>query len=42
MTFQVDTFLYTKEFGLRWENGVRVTNEGVEALSSIRNEVIEL
>lgn len=42
MTFQVDTFLYTKEFGLRWENGVRVTSEGVETLSSIRNEVIEL
>lgn len=42
MTFQVDTFLYTKGFGLRWENGVRVTKTGVEWLSSFRNEVIEL
>ncbi len=43
MTFQVDTFLYiTGKFGLRWENGVRVTKQGVEWLSSIRNEVIEL
>ncbi|HOM82555.1 MAG TPA: M24 family metallopeptidase, partial [Armatimonadota bacterium] len=42
MTFQVDTFLYTKEFGLRWENGVRVTKDGVEMFSSYRNEVIEL
>jgi Xaa-Pro aminopeptidase len=43
MTFQVDTFLYiTGKFGLRWENGVRVTKTGVEWLSSIRNEVIEL
>ena len=42
MTFQIDTFLYTKSFGLRWENGARVTKTGVEWLSSIRNEVIEL
>jgi Xaa-Pro aminopeptidase len=43
MTFQVDTFLYiTGKFGLRWENGVRVTKSGVEWLSSYRNEVIEL
>lgn len=43
MTFQVDTFLYiTGKFGLRWENGVRVTKSGVEWLSSKWNEVIEL
>ena len=43
MTFQIDTFLYiTGKFGLRWENGVRVTKSGVEWLSDIRNEVIEL
>lgn len=42
MTFQVDTFLYTKEFGLRWEDGVRVTKSGVEMLSKVRLEVIEL
>jgi Xaa-Pro aminopeptidase len=42
MTFQIDTFLYTKNFGLRWENGARVTKTGVEWLSQKRNEVIEL
>lgn len=34
MTFQVDTFFYDKDFGLRWENGVRVTKTGNEQLSS--------
>jgi Xaa-Pro aminopeptidase len=33
MTFQVDTFFYDRDFGLRWENGVRVTQTGVEKLS---------
>ena len=33
MTFQVDTFFNDKDFGLRWENGVRVTKGGVEKLS---------
>ena len=42
MTFQVDTFLYTKSFGLRWEDGVRVTKSGVEMLSDKYLEVIEL
>ncbi len=42
MTFQVDTFLYTKSYGLRWEDGVRVTKSGVEMLSDKRLEVIEL
>jgi methionyl aminopeptidase len=42
MVFQVDTFLYTKAFGLRWENGARVTKTGLEWLSTKRNEVIEL
>ncbi len=31
MTFQVDTFLQGPDFGLRWENGVRVTADGVES-----------
>lgn len=42
MTFQVDTFLFTQDFGLRWENGVRVAEGGVERLSDARMEVIEL
>ena len=28
MTFQADTFFYDKDFGLRWENGLRVTESG--------------
>jgi len=42
MTFQVDTFLYTKGFGLRWEDGARVTKSGVELMSDKFLEVIEL
>ncbi len=42
MTFQVDTFLHSDSYGLRWEDGVRVTADGVERLSSRRQEVMEL
>ncbi len=39
-TFQVDSFLYTPEFGARWEDGVRVTRDGVEQFSTYRRELI--
>jgi Xaa-Pro dipeptidase len=39
-TFQVDSFLHTHDYGARWEDGVRVTREGVEQLSSYRRELI--
>jgi len=42
MTFQVDTFFYEKDFGLRWENGVIITDKGVEKLSSKFMKVIEI
>ncbi|MFN4227494.1 MAG: M24 family metallopeptidase [Candidatus Ratteibacteria bacterium] len=42
MTFQVDTFLYCEEFGLRWENGIVVKNYGAELLSKKLTEIIEL
>jgi Xaa-Pro aminopeptidase len=42
MTFQVDTFVQDVDFGLRWENGVRVTATGVEMLSNRNMEIIEL
>ncbi|MFC1452710.1 M24 family metallopeptidase [Verrucomicrobiota bacterium] len=42
MTFQVDTFFYDKDFGLRWENGVRVTGRGVEKLSKQYMKLVEL
>lgn len=42
MTFQVDTFFYDHDFGLRWENGVIIKERGVEKLSSKFMEVIEI
>ncbi|HXK44406.1 MAG TPA: Xaa-Pro peptidase family protein [bacterium] len=42
MTFQVDTFLYCKDYGLRWENGVVVKKHGVEPLSKKLTKIIEL
>jgi Xaa-Pro aminopeptidase len=42
MTFQVDTFFYDKNFGLRWENGVRVTKTGIEQLSKNHMRLVEL
>ena len=42
MTFQVDTFFADTDFGLRWENGVRVTESGVERLSEKYMKVVEL
>jgi Xaa-Pro aminopeptidase len=42
MTFQVDTFLTGADFGLRWENGVRVTASGVDMFSGKFRRVIEV
>jgi len=42
MTFQVDTFLHDPDFGLRWENAVRVTPDGVEMMSTAHMEIIEV
>ncbi len=42
MTFQVDTFFYDKDFGLRWENGVRVKKGGVERLSRKYMKLVQL
>ena len=42
MTFQVDTFFYDNDFGLRWENGVRVTKKGVERQSEKFMKIVEL
>lgn len=39
-TFQVDSFLYTRHYGARWEDGVRVTLDGVEQFSTYRRELI--
>ncbi len=42
MTFQVDTFFYDQDFGLRWENGVRVKAGGVEKLSQKFMKLVEV
>ncbi len=42
MTFQVDTFFYDRDFGLRWENGVRITKTGAECFSKKFMKLIEL
>ncbi len=42
MTFQVDTFFYDHDFGLRWENGVALTDDGVKRLSSKFMKFIEI
>lgn len=42
MTFQVDTFFYDHDFGLRWENGVIIKEGGVEKLSSRFTKFMEI
>lgn len=42
MTFQVDTFFQGEDFGLRWENGVRITKTGVERLSRKYARIVEV
>lgn len=42
MTFQVDTFLYDDKFGLRWENGGRVMQEGFDLFSGQFRRIVEL
>jgi Xaa-Pro aminopeptidase len=42
MTFQIDTFVVNADFGARWENGARITAEGIELFSDQRMEVLEL
>ena len=42
MTFQVDTFFYDHDFGLRWENGVRIQSRGVERLSRKHMKLVQL
>ena len=42
MTFQVDSFLHTEDYGARIEDGVRVTASGVEEFPTYRREMIEL
>lgn len=42
MTFQIDTFISTKSFGVRWEKGVAITQDGCEVLSPEIGTLYEL
>jgi Xaa-Pro aminopeptidase len=42
MTFQIDTFALSPEIGVRWENGVRILADGVEAFSGRHMELLEI
>jgi Xaa-Pro aminopeptidase len=42
MTFQVDTFVATKEFGIRWESGVAIKEGGYELLSNDMAKIHEI
>jgi len=42
MTFMADNYFLTDEYGFRWEDGFRVTEEGCEVFSNLLSEIIEL
>jgi len=42
MTFQIDTFVRDKEFGLRWETGAVIKQDGIELLSDKLKGIVEL
>jgi Xaa-Pro aminopeptidase len=42
MTFQVDTFVSTKEFGIRWETGVVIRKDRAELLSQPIGKIFEI
>ena len=42
MAFQIDTFISTDTFGVRWEKGIAVTADGCEVLSPEIGELYEL
>ena len=42
MQFNIDVWLNDGEYGLRYEDGIVVTEDGIEELTSFRREIIEL
>lgn len=42
MTFQIDTFISTDTFGVRWEKGIAIKENGVEVLSPQIGKLYEL
>ncbi len=42
MTFQIDTFISTESFGVRWEKGIAITEDGCQVLSPEIGKLYEL
>lgn len=42
MTFQIDTFVSTKQFGIRWETGAVIEKEGSSLLSNPLGKIYEI
>ena len=42
MTYQIDTFISTDTFGVRWEKGIAITEDGAEVLSPPIGKLYEL
>ncbi len=42
MTFQIDTYISTDTFGVRWEKGIAVTEKGVDVLTAPIGKLYEL
>ena len=42
MTFQIDTFISSDTFGVRWEKGIAVTDSGSDVLSPEIGTLYEL
>ena len=42
MTFQVDTFISGPSFGIRWEKGVVITEDGCESMCGELGKIYEL
>lgn len=42
MTFEIDTFAFGDDFGVRWEKPIAIKEGGVEVLGNFKEEIIEL
>jgi hypothetical protein len=42
MTFQVDTFVSTEKFGIRWETGIAIRKDGAEMLAQPIGKIHEI
>ncbi len=42
MTFQVDTFVSGPTFGVRWEKGIVIKENGYKPMTDYLNKIVEL